>query len=173
MLDLDKIPQHSPSAFTQRSSRREFIRGALMAVSAGALWVFQRPALVRATTGEANGGAHNIWGTCSGLGSWVWDDDCNGCQQGRVYGGCNSNGWHRHDHSIGLDWRTDACKDHEVTGEPYYDGWKWKPSNCCVVGAGNCRKNREWRCHDGWINGKASICRFVTASGTACTPCPT
>lgn len=153
-------------------SRRDVLRGLIIAASSAAYLSFSRRAARAHSTGS--GGDYNIWPDCSGM-SWnISDDDCNGCQQGRVYGGCclgtssdcpNGAGFHRHNHGSGYDLRPDECKD------SYYDGWRWKPSNCCYIAPSECRSYREWQCHDGYINGKRSICRWVTQSGVLCSPC--
>lgn len=147
-------------------TRRAFI-GTLAAASAAAIALMQRPALAHST---GSGGDYNITSTCHTTAY----SNCGGCTAtGRIIGGCcttwtggcsNGPGYHKHQHST-YDLRPDVCYG------GYYDGWLWKWTACCYVGSGVYKVNRTWRCHDGRINGAASICRWVTSSGTTANWC--
>lgn len=178
-INLNEIPSLSgpPRLFgvhsgRPRPTRREFLGGVLTLGAAIALGTFQRPAAAHTATSTD----YNIGPDCGGVTSY---EDCGGCNTSRVIGGCCSStdseivcpkgaGYHKHSHST-YDLRPNVCPP---TSGYDYSGWYWKWTGCCVLDAGVCRKDRTWRCHDGYINGKASICNWVTSGGTSCTPCP-
>jgi hypothetical protein len=117
-------------------------------------------------------GGWKIYSGCSGLGSWVSDDDCNGCNQ-RLLCCCDSNGYHKgSDYGCHYALRPDQC----ASGG--YDGWTWTYGGCCWVGCFKCVKNRKWRCTDGYYRADCSqtwtlsICRYVLAYGSLCSGCP-
>jgi hypothetical protein len=158
-------------------SRREFVHGALMAgaaVSVGALgWLpTARPAAADPPD------SWQIWPQCSGLGSWVNDDDCNGCNQGSVICCCDGGGYHVGP-SAGCNYayRPNQCKDGT------YDGWNWANSSCCYSSTGcpsgclRCYTNRTWRCTDGYYRSSCSagwsksICRWLLSGGTPAPGC--
>lgn len=133
-------------------TRRGFLKAATataMGLSLSALGVF--PLARRAAATHPN---NSIWQGCTGLGSWVNDDDCRGCNQGAELCCCGGQGWHfdENDGSVYMH-RPDDCKDGT------YDGWTWYVADCCP----NFCKQQEWRCHDGWIKidqiWTKSICR--------------
>jgi hypothetical protein len=157
---------------SRATSRRQFIRGAAVvgtAVSISALGL-----LPPARPAGAEHGAWQEWPQCSGLGSWVTDDDCNGCNQGSRYGCCYTNGYHMSAATnCHCKHRPNQCKD------GIYDLWYWQTGQCCWIGCNSCVKNRKWRCSDGYYRSSCSgtswiksICRYVTVSGTGCPPCP-
>lgn len=158
----------------RRPSRREFVHGTVAvgaAMSVGALsW------LPTARPASAEHGSWKIWSGCGGLGSWVDNDDCRGCNQGSVLC-CCVNGYHRAD-GCHYAHRPDKCHSGG------YDGWTWSTSICCFVSASACGAgcirgytNRRWRCSDGYYrsncdNGfQTSICRYVVGGGSTCSPC--
>lgn len=147
-------PQYKPT-------RRVFLKALILSTAGAMLYSIQRRAFGVGTDSD-----YAIYSSCSGLkNNFASDHDCNGCEYGRIYGGCTSTGFHKHIHPT-YDLRPNEC-DTE-TQSNLYDGWKWKPSNCCYIGGGVYRRDREWRCHDGRISGNLSICRWVTLSGTQC-----
>lgn len=138
-------PRRAPRVTSSRTSRRTFLRGAL-AVGAGigvaSLGIF--PAARKASaTGHRqiwDGRDHGHSTECGGLGSWVTDDNCQGCNNPRIHCCCTSDGWHKND-GKNYKLRSNVCKSGG------WDGWLWKQGPCC----GNGRKNQRWRCHDGWF----------------------
>jgi len=154
-------------------SRREFLRGTIAvagAVSVGALSL-----LPTARPASADHGDWKIWSGCTGLGSWVNDDDCRGCNQGSVLCCCLSNGYHSWEGCERMH-RPDQCKSGG------YDGWTWSASLCCYFsgcgeGCAQGYQNRRWRCSDGYrrsscsASWQKSICRHVVGSGSGCGPC--
>lgn len=156
-------------------TRRQFVSGAVGAgalVSMGVLGLLPtaKPALA------APPGGWRIWSGCAGLGSWVNNDDCRGCNQGSRLC-CCVDGYHRAD-GCHYAYRPDQCKD------GVYDGWTWSASNCCTVSDSTCgsgcargRQNQRWRCSDGYYRSNCSnawtnsICRHRVAVGTGCGPC--
>jgi hypothetical protein len=154
-----------------RPTRRQLLRDAALVgtfVSISALGL-----LPPARRAGAHHGTWHEWPSCSGL-PYTGDDDCNGCQQGRFYGCCHPNGYHASElTSCRCRHRPNDCKD------DYYDLWYWSTALCCWVGCHQCRKNRKWRCSDGYHRTNCSagfttlsICRYVVSSGSGCTPCP-
>ena len=157
-------------------SRRELIRGAVGAgaiVSLGVLGSLPtaRPAYAAPPDGW------KIWEGCSGLGSWVNNDDCRGCNQGSSLCCCTSGGFHRED-GCRYNYRADQCKSGG------YDGWTWSTGLCCTVSSPNCGSgcarahvNVRWRCSDGYTRSSCSnewttsICRWILSRGAACGPC--
>jgi len=154
-----------------RPSRREFVAGALAAGTAigmTALGIFPpaRPA-------AAQHGSWKIWSGCDGLGSWVNDDNCRGCNQGSRLC-CCSNGYHKGP-GAGCHYkhRPDQCKSGG------YDGWTWKVGSCCIKSCGTCcslYKNMAWRCSDGYYRSSCcagcwtkSICRKRVNGGQYCS----
>ena len=133
----------------QGSTRRDFLRRVFaMAtiVSFHLLDVFPtaRPALAWGHREIWDGRQHGYSTACGGLGSWVGDDDCDGCNHPRKHCCCDAYGWFKETPTANYELRRNACKDNK------YDGWIWTYSPCCcLVG----RKNQEWRCHDGWYCG--------------------
>ena len=186
----DAAPRPRPRRVRRRSplmpTRREFLKGTL-AVGAGigiaALGIFPPARLARASNHRQiwDGRDHGFNHECDGLGTWVLNDDCAGCNRPRKHCCCNSEGYHKSD-GTNYKVRPNQCKD------GVYDGWLWRTSECC----GNSRKNQRWRCHDGWFcanppcgnrhcgldeqnNGQCesnewirSICKHRLSSGTAC-----
>jgi hypothetical protein len=153
-------------------SRRDVLRG-MLAVGAGAgiaaLGVFPT---ARPAGASSPPGGWKIWSGCSGLGSWVSDDNCNGCNQ-KTLCCCDANGYHKgSDYGCKYALRPDQC----ASGG--YDGWTWTYGGCCWVACQKCVKNRKWRCTDGYYNSDCagspvqSICRYVVTWGTGCSPCP-
>jgi hypothetical protein len=141
-------------------TRRAFVRGAFVAGTAVGL-----TALDWLPTARRAWGSHaddDIKANCTGLGSWVNDDDCFGCNQTTTHCCCASSGWHLHD-GVNYVLRPDQCDPGN------YDGWRWLYTPCC----GNGYKNQEWRCHDGkrklsdgtWQN---TVCKKRLKG---CTPC--
>jgi hypothetical protein len=159
---------------TSHPSRREFLKGTIAV--AGAMSVGVLSALPTARPAAADHGDWKIWSGCTGLGSWVNDDDCRGCNQGSVLCCCLSSGYHSYAGCERMH-RPDQCR----TGG--YDGWTWSTSACCLFssgcGAGCVRgfRNRNWRCSDGYRRDSCSaawqksICRYVLNGGTQCGPC--
>jgi len=157
-----------------RPTRREFITGVLTvgsAIGVSALGIFPpaRPA-------SAGHGSWKIWQGCAGLGDWVKDDDCRGCNQTRLCC-CNVEGYHK---AIGCHYkhRPDACRSGG------YDGWTWKVGSCCLKsstcsgdGCCECYRDMKWRCSDGGYRSNCdnpfvpSICRKRVAGGTSCGAC--
>lgn len=129
--------------------------------------------------GAAPPGGWKIWGSCSGLGSWVLNDDCNGCNQGSVLCCCHTSGGEKGYHKgprsgCKYRYRPNQCtkRDGSAHGR---DGWKWKTPQCCGITGRECVKNREWRCSDGLYRSncrtsrwKKSICRYNTRWGSPC-----
>lgn len=122
-------------------------------------------------------GGWKIWEGCAGLGTWVDDDNCNGCNQ-RLFCCCNSSGFHLGPASgCNYRFRPDQCHSGG------YDGWTWQVGTCChfpsSCGPGCFRgyQNRKWRCSDGYFRSNCSlgwtpsICRWVVSSGTTCPGC--
>lgn len=156
-----------------RPTRREFISGALAvgsAVGVTALGIFPpaRPA-------AAEHGTWRIWEGCAGLGDWVNDDGCRGCNQGSKLCCCNVNGYHK---STGCHYRhrPDQCRSGG------YDGWTWKTGACCPTGCDDagccdCRRNIDRRCSDGYYRSNCdgpwtkSICRKRIDEGSSCGEC--
>ena len=182
-LDLNAIEPLEPGGLGRRGrrrsalrggarrpgvTRRSFIGGAGVAAAAiGTAGLFQRAAAH--TTGS--GGDYNILGGCGG-GAYP---NCGGCvTAGRIIGGCKTSGsytgYHRHSHPT-YDLRPDLCPQGGISG--FYDGWTWSHGNCCLYNAfpWSCKKWQTWRCHDGYINGSASICRWRIGTGTSCSGC--
>jgi hypothetical protein len=155
-------------------TRREFVSGAVgvgAIVSMGVFGLFPT-----AKPARAEHGSWSIWSGCSGLGSWVNDDDCRGCNQGSTLC-CCFDGYHRADGCRYMH-RPDQCKSGG------YDGWTWAASNCCFRSDSNCGpgcargyQNTRWRCSDGYTRSDCanpwtkSICRTRVASGSTCSPC--
>lgn len=184
-LQLDDVaPLRGPRLVTlgagglaSSTGRREFLQRAL-AVGAGVglatLGVF--PSARRAS---AQHGTWKIWDGCAGLGSWVDDDGCRGCNQGSKLCCCNSNGYHQGpEQNCHTKHRPDQCKD-DPNSTDDYDGWTWRTSTCCVISSGVCKSGRKWRCSDGYYRDSCSstdwvtsICRVVVDSGDGCGPCP-
>lgn len=149
-------------------TRRDFLKGVALAGTALALdaigWLpTARPAM-------AEHGSWAIWGVgsgtpCNGLGSWVLDDDCNGCNQKLIASIlCDSNGYHKGDgYGCYYKHRPNQCN------QGVYDGWEWNHAGCC-----SSRRNKRWRCTDGWYRDNCnwsyaeSICRWQLSNGTAC-----
>lgn len=127
--------------------------------------------LPTARPARAEHGTWQMWGGCDGLGSWVNDDDCRGCNQGSKICCCNDDGYHRAD-GCHYKHRPNACKDN------YYDGWTWKTGECCAIACDQCYTGITWRCTDGFYRAdcdgefKTSICRVLLDKGPACH-CPT
>jgi hypothetical protein len=187
-LRLEEIaPLHKPLFGTSRRARgtkpgsrtrREFLRDAMIvgtSIGVASLGVF--PPARRA---RADHGAWQIWSGCSGLGSWVDDDNCDGCNGGpnqpppsRIFCCCTSGGYHKGS-GAGCNYlhRPNECKD------SYYDGWTWTYGGCCVISGGVCRSSQTWRCSDGYYRSNCSnafsksICRYRTSDGNGCAPCP-
>lgn len=163
-------PAHYPKS-PFGPTRRTFIKMATATSAGVALYAIgfiptARPAVGHPPGGWTiwtNGGTHN----CGGLGSWVNNDNCTGCDtEGNILCCCDSSGYHK-DHQCHYQSRPDQCKSGG------YDGWTWKYTGCCS----NCRKNQIWRCTDGYYLSTCSagivlsICRWRTSSGSACSPC--
>lgn len=116
-------------------------------------------------------GGWKIWASgptrCSGLGSWVINDNCNGCNQKKLCC-CTGGGYHRAD-GCHYAYRPDKCHSGG------YDGWRWKPKDCCGISGHECSRYQEWRCSDGYYRSNcrsgwtASICRYRTYLGSQ--PC--
>lgn len=157
---------------SRATSRRQFLRaaatvGTAVSISALGLLPPARPA-------GAEHGAWQEWPQCTGLGGWVWDDNCGGCNQGARFGCCHTNGYH-------MSAATNChCKHRENqcrTGG--YDLWYWIAYDCCWIGCNSCVTERRWRCSDGYYRASCSgsnwiksICRYVVRHGTGCSPCP-
>lgn len=155
------------SRTTEVTRRRFVLSGFATAAAFGLLSLVQK----RALAGGSYPGSYSIRPDCYGVNF----PNYGGCSASRIIGGCCTSeylptcpagsGYHKHSHPT-YDLRPDVC------GSGGYDGWYWKYAGCLVISSGFCRKNRKWRCHDGYINGSPSICRWTVSWGTACTPCP-
>lgn len=143
-------------------TRRRFLGGSLAAAAGTfAFGWFERTAVAHTLNVSED---YKIRSSC-GTSSWP---NCGGCLTvDRIIGGCCTGfsttcpkgaGYHKHDH-LGFDLRVNVCQ-----GSPW-DGWLWPWSGCCWWGGDN-RKNRTWRCHDGWISNDESICRWLVVTGT-------
>ena len=157
-------------------TRRDFIRGTVgtgAAVSMGLLGLLPTAKPAAADTPP---GGWLIWSGCTGLGSWVTDDDCNGCNQGSILCCCGG-GYHLGPASgCNYAFRPDQCKSGG------YDGWTWSTAQCCYIpsclpGCYRGFKNRNWRCSDGYYRSSCtaawgnSICRYLLSGGTSCGGC--
>lgn len=192
MLDLNEVVDWShPSRQTKkrklrlehaharyRPSRRDFVK-AMGAIGAGlainAIGFF--PVMRRAAASDSPPGEWLIysgWGSskCGGLGSWVDNDNCTGCDTVDNILCCCSGGYAKGPaHGCKYRFRPNVCKSGG------YDGWVWKMTICCLISFGVCKSNRQWRCSDGCYRSSCSngwtksICRSVTSSGSNCTPC--
>jgi hypothetical protein len=157
---------------TYMPSRRDMLRG-LLTVGAGAgVAVLGLLPTARPARASAPPGGWKIWDGCDGLGSWVDDDNCNGCNQ-KTLCCCDSGGYHKgSDYGCKYALRPDQCKSGG------YDGWTWTYGGCCWLSCEKCVKNRTWRCTDGYYNsdckGEAvqSICRYIASYGQLCSKCP-
>lgn len=156
-------------------TRRDFLKGVILvgttvALKTVGLLPTARPALA---TDDPPGGWDMYPCTgddcCDGLGTWVNDDNCGGCNNkpGYVISTfvCDTQGNHKGpDHGCYYRFRLNDCKD------SFYDGWRWKMLSCCPNG----RKNQVWRCTDGYYRDAChwsfanSICRYRSSSGQAC-----
>ena len=148
-------------------TRRDFLKGVALgattlALNAIGLFPTARPAFAW----DWNGSVYPCSGSncCSGLGDWVLNDNCYGCNQ-KLYAGCDTYGFHKGpDHGCYYKVTRSVCQGGT------YDGWYWKYGGCC----GNGRKNQKWRCTDGWYRDDCdwgfneSICRWRVSSGDAC-----
>ncbi|GAA2608001.1 hypothetical protein GCM10010411_47790 [Actinomadura fulvescens] len=129
--------------------------------------------------GAAPPGGWKIWGSCSGLGKWVNDDNCLGCNQGSVicccHGSGREKGYHKGPRS-GCKYRYRPNQCTKRNGKSYgRDGWKWKTDRCCGITGIECVRYREWRCSDGYYRSscrsnrwRKSICRWNTVWGNPC-----
>jgi hypothetical protein len=183
MLDLENIASLDPGRWSLRPhrwkpgitgvTRRRFLQAsAITAAAAASLAVFQKPALAVGSYPAS----YSIRPDCGGITSYPDNGGCNTTD--RIIGGCCTSpetacpagvGYHKHSHPQNYDMRPDKCINSSGQHEGR-DGWLWKITYCLDLGS-ECRKNRQWRCHDGRINGAASICRWVVSSGTTCSPC--
>ncbi len=159
-----------------RPTRRMFLKGAMAASTGMALaFVGLLPGRARADAPPGgwliwtNGGTNN----CGGLDDWVLNDECDGCNN-QLWCCCQTSGnpgYHKGPaYGCNYDFRPNVCKSGG------YDGWTWKMTVCCNIGA-SCLKNRVWRCSDGKYRSScsnsfdSSICRHVISSGQSCSPC--
>ena len=164
-----RVADRGPYEFT----RGHFVRvavgtGVALGLSTLEMFPLTRPAL-------AQHGAWVLHAGCSGLGSWVDNDNCDGCNQAK-WCCCNSDGWHKGpSEDCNTKHRPDEC--HPATGA---DAWTWKYSGCCATGACTSRRDQVWRCSDGWYRsdcqcswdrcGVRSVCRYKTSTGSPCAP---
>lgn len=134
------ILERAPRLAHISASRRSFLRGALVAGSAVGLTVLGwLPTSRRAWASHPDDDMKP--GGCEGLGTWVDNDDCNGCNETRPHCCCDvSSNWHIHTDSGSYKLRPNECDPGD------YDGWNWTYFSCCPNG----RKNQTWRCHDGF-----------------------
>lgn len=151
-------------------SRRRFLEGAFTLASAAAIYSLSW--IPTARPAWADHGEWKIWGSCSGLGDWVLDDNCRGCNQGSVICCCGDNGFHLYE-GCRYRHRPDQCKD-DPDSPNDYDGWLWKYGGCCPVACGVCHLDVEWRCSDGYTRADCeapwdtSICRVRVDKGGGC-----
>jgi hypothetical protein len=154
-------------------TRRQFLRDAgVTATVLGLISLSRVPTARRAWASHPEDDMAPTSGAqlCGDLGSWVDDDDCQGCHRTTCGGCCNPDShWHRHGGDSGFALRPNHCDGPNGTGN--WDGWKWKATACCPNG----RRDQVWRCHDGWrLNGSGSaddertVCKFRTNDGSAC-----
>jgi hypothetical protein len=158
-------PQYLPA-------RRDVLRGMLTLGAGAGIAALGVIPTARPADASSPPGGWKIWSGCAGLGSWVDDDNCNGCNQ-RTLCCCDSAGYHKgSDYGCKYALRPDQCHSGG------YDGWTWTYGGCCWIACKSCVKNRTWRCTDGYYNADCagapvlSICRYVKTYGTGCPPCP-
>jgi len=152
-----------------RRTRRQFVRDAAAASAAlGLMTLGTLPTARRAWASHAEDDMAPEQGAqlCGALGSWVDNDDCDGCNTLTCGGCCASTNWHKHGGSTGFILRPNQCDDSSAVPEGNWDGWKWKVNTCCPNG----RKEQIWRCHDGWRvlpgDDEKTVCKFRTSAGT-------
>jgi hypothetical protein len=175
---MTRRPLHVPD-------RREFIKGAIevgAVMSVGFLGLARtaRPALAQEDPSIL---APGIWEGCAGLGDWVTDDNCDGCNRAvstimPCTHCCNSDGNHKY-YSADCRYARDynRCK-----GSGTYYGWTWSVGTCSCTSRGNCPsgcwtyyRNRRWRCTDGHYRTNCtgagwtkSVCRYQESAGSRC-----
>jgi hypothetical protein len=154
-------------------TRRDLLKGLLVGSAGLGLAVLGILPPARRVRADAPEGGWRIWDGCAGLGTWVNNDNCNGCNE-RLFCCCNSEGYHLGPASgCKYKFRPNTCKD------GVYDGWTWQVADCCPVsgcGTGCTRsyRNRKWRCSDGYFRSTCSaawvpsICRWVVSPGATC-----
>jgi hypothetical protein len=159
---------HRTATVSVTRSRRQFLRDAGATVTVVGLislsWV---PTARRAWASHPEDDMAPTTGAqlCGALGSWVDDDDCQGCHRTTCGGCCADSNWHKHG---GIDFalRPNQCDGPNNTGN--WDGWRWKATACCPNG----RQDQVWRCHDGWRiqtgDDEPTVCKFRTNDGSAC-----
>ncbi len=151
-IGAERRPQSRVSAVDRRAFLRHLV-GVGMLVGLNVLGFL--PPARRALADHAD---DDMASSCSGLGSWVDNDDCNGCNRSPCSDCCDS-GWHKHTGIYQL--RPDECDPGN------YDGWYWTYAPCCWNGC----QNQKWRCHDGYKNGQPTICRTRTQASCNCSIC--
>lgn len=153
-------------------TRRQFLRDAgATATAVGLIAISWMPTARRAWASHPEDDMAPREGAqlCGALGSWVDDDDCQGCNRTTCGGCCADSGWHKHGASSGYALRPNECDGPNGSGN--WDGWRWKATACCPNG----RRDQIWRCHDGWrLNGSGTaddertVCKFRENAGSAC-----
>lgn len=143
-----------PAPSHYRTSRRAFMRGAVVAGGALGLSILSRVPFVREAeaSGHCRASSHrDIRSGCYAS----YDYGCSACGPSPVVSAaCNSNGWHKYTG----DYRN---RPNQCPLGTSWDGWTWFEYGCgCPSGTG-----RRYRCHDGcrrlsdgsWGN---SVCRW-------------
>jgi hypothetical protein len=160
---------HRVAAIPRARSRRQFLREAgATATAVGLISLSWVPTARRAWASHPEDDMAPTSGAnlCGDLGSWVDDDNCQGCNRTTCGGCCADSNWHKHASGSGFALRPNDCDGPGGTGN--WDGWKWKATACCPNG----RQDQVWRCHDGWRlqpgDDEPTVCKFRTNNGSAC-----
>jgi hypothetical protein len=127
-------------------SRRQVLRTTLVVAGGVSAWAIGLLPTSRRARANHDGTSWLIYDAgapqpCDGLGPWVDNDSCDGCNNPRIYCCCNNNGFHIHNGTT-MKHRHNHCE----MGTPY-DGWFWRQVPCC----GNGKAYQKWRCTDGWV----------------------
>lgn len=163
----------APAGGGEGTSRRRFLQATMVAGSGlglAALGLFPLGRVAR-----AQHGSWSIKQNCNDL-TYAQNDDCDGCDLDDSPACCCASGGFYDGTTCNRKHRPDEC----YAGT--YDGWKWMTGLCCVTGCSggtcSCRKDREWRCSDGWKRNNCDnpysrdtdlrICRYVTLQGSGC-----